>query len=142
MTLHRFYNRHLKPGAGLHKDCTVVIDEVSQVGTLFWHRLAPLARLCQIICIGNPEDQMLAVQDSFMDQALEEDISESQLLKSICSYARLRLTTGQRSCSDLWDLYSSFSTIGSRYQYTLAEMVAVARQLPNRFLIAAWPMSN
>ena len=34
MTLCRFWNRHLKPGAGLHKDCTVVIDEVSQVSTL------------------------------------------------------------------------------------------------------------
>ena len=76
MALWRFWNRHLRPGAGLHKDCTVVVDEVSQVSTLFWHRLAPLSRLCQVICCGNPEDQLLAVADSFLDVPLSVDVSE------------------------------------------------------------------
>ena len=127
MTLHRFYNRHVKPSAGLHKDCTVVIDEASQVSTQMWHRLAPLARLCQVICMGNPEDQLLAVADSWMDVPLEIDVSESQLLRSICGYRRVRLTEGRRSCSQLWELYSSMATTGWRYGQPLEEMVAAAR---------------
>ena len=58
--------------------------------------------------------------------------TEGQLLKSICNYRRLRLTEGKRSCQALFDLYSSFSTIGSRYHLSLAEMIEVARHLPNR----------
>ncbi len=43
------YENVEKLGAGLHKDCTAVIDEVSQVSTQMWHRLAPLSRLCLVI---------------------------------------------------------------------------------------------
>ena len=112
MTLHRFWNRYLKQGSGLHADCTVVIDEVSQVSTQMWHRLAPLARLAQVICMGNPEDQLLAVADSWLDQPLQQDVSESLLLRSICGYRRLRLTEGKRSCGQLFSLYSSMSSHG------------------------------
>ena len=56
--------------------------------------MAPLSRLCQIICCGNPEDQLLAVADSFLDVPLSVDVSEGQLLRSVCGYRRLRLTTG------------------------------------------------
>ena len=131
MTIAAFWHRHLKPGA-LHKNCTVVIDEVSQVSTLFWHRLAPLARLCQVICCGNPEDQLLAVADSWLDVPLSVDVSEGQLLRSICGHRRLRLTEGKRSCQALRELYPSFSTIGSRFHLGLAEMIEVAHQLPNK----------
>ena len=130
MTLQRFWNRHLKLGSGLHKDCTLVIDECSQVNTLMWHRLAPLARLCQVIVMGNPEDQLLAVADSWLDVPLEVDVSETQLLRSMCSYRRLRLTEGKRSCRELWDLYSSMATTGWRYGQPLAEMIEAARALP------------
>ena len=114
ITLQRFWNRYLKQGSGLHAECMVVIDEVSQVSTQMWHCLAPLARLCQVICMGNPEDQLLAVADSWLDQPLQKDVSESPLPRSICGYRRLRLTEGKRSCGDLFSIYSSFSAQGWR----------------------------
>ena len=110
----------------------MVIDECSQVNTLMWHRLAPLARLCQVIVMGNPEDQLLAVADSWLDVPLEVDVSETQLLRSMCGYRRLRLTEGKRSCSELWDLYSSMATTGWRIGQPLAEMIEAARALPRR----------
>ena len=89
-----------------------------------WHYLRPLAGVAQIIAMGNPEDQLGAVADSFMDVPLEDmDFSASQLLRSLCGYTRLRLTVGRRSCQALFDLYSSFSTIGSNYHLSLPEMI-------------------
>ena len=101
MTLCRFWNRYLKQGTGLHKDCTIVIDEVSQVSTLFWHRLTPLSRLCQVICCGNPEDQLLAVADSFLDVPLEIDVSGGQLLRSVCGPPTLAGLAHTQSCTRL-----------------------------------------
>ena len=123
ITLQRFYNRYLKHGS-VPKGGVVVIDEISQVGTQMWHRLVPLANYAQIIAMGNPEDQLGSVCDSFMDVPFENmDISESQLLRSMCGYTRLRLTVGRRSCRELFDLYASFSTIGSQFHLSLQEMI-------------------
>ena len=67
------------------------------------------------------EDQLLAGADSFLDVPLSVDVSESQLLRSVCGH-RLRLTTG-RSCAGLWDLYSSFATTGWRSVIGLPYMI-------------------
>ena len=80
ITTQRLHNRFLKYGAFEYG--TLVINEVSQVSTQLWHAIIPLSMLVvQIICMGNPEDQLLPVQDSFMDQHLELDISSATMLK-------------------------------------------------------------
>ena len=82
---------------------TLVVDEVSQVNTALWHAICPLARLgVQLICMGNPEDQLLSVQDSWIDVPLSVDVSNGTMLKSICGYKRLGLTEGKGSCRELF----------------------------------------
>ena len=84
-----------------------MIDEISQVNTTIWHAIIPLVKLgVQIIRMGNPEDQLLSVQDSWMDTPLAVDVSEGALLKGLCGYKRLRLTEGKRSCHKLFDFYA------------------------------------
>ena len=68
----------------------------------------PLAKLgVQIICMGHPEDQLLSVQDSWMDVPSTIDVSDGMLLKSSCGYARLILVEGKRSCIRLFDVFAS-----------------------------------
>ena len=52
--------------------------------------------------MGNPEDQLLSVQGSWVDVHLNVDVSESLLLNSVCGSKRLRLTEGKRSCKELF----------------------------------------
>ena len=83
MTLQRLNNRYLKNGA-LCEDVCLVIDEISRVNTFLWHAICPLARFgMQFIIMGNPEDQPLSVQDSWIDQPLSKDVSNSTSLKSV-----------------------------------------------------------
>ena len=104
------------------------------MNTRMWHYLTPLAGYAQVIVMGNPEDQMGGVCDSFLDVPLEDmDISEGQLLRSMCGYTRLRLTIGRRSCQAPFDFYSSFSTIGSNYHLNLQEMIQLVPKYPNRY---------
>ena len=44
----------------------------------------------------------------------------------------MQSTEGKRSCSELWDLYSSMATTGWRIDQPLAEMIAAARALPRQ----------
>ena len=107
ITVQRLYNRYLKYGT-FDTATTLIINEISQVNTSIWHALMPLAKLgVQIICTGNPEDQLLSVQDSWMDVSLAIDVSDGTLLKSICGYKRLRLVEGKRSCNRKSYFYAS-----------------------------------
>ena len=115
LTVQRLYNRLLKYGV-FEPTATLIIDEISQVSTVLWHAILPLARLgVQIICMGNPEDQLLSVQDSWLDKTVEVDVSDGAMLKSLCGYKRLRLTEGKKSCTQLFGFYASCSTIGARF---------------------------
>ena len=84
ITIQRLHNRFLKYGT-FDPGATLVIDEISQVNTVIWHAIIPLVRLgVQIICMGNPEDQLLSVQDSWMDTPLAVDVSDGAFLKGMC----------------------------------------------------------
>ena len=115
ITVQRLYNRYLKYGS-VDKTTTLVIDEIPRVNASIWHSLMPFAKLgVHIICMGNPEDQLLSAQDSWMDVSLAIDVPEGTLLKSICGYKRLRLVEGNGSCKQLFDVYASCSTIVFRF---------------------------
>ncbi|MDA8584301.1 AAA family ATPase [bacterium] len=127
ITIQRLHHRFLKYGT-FDPNATLVVDEISQVNTSIWHAIVPLVRYgVQIICMGNPDDQLLSVQDSWMDTPLAVDVSDGTLLKGLCSYKRLRLTDGKLSCHALFDFYASCSTMGDRYHLPLDRMLAEAR---------------
>ena len=70
ITNHRLHTRFLKYRT-FDPKTILVIDEISQVNTITWYAIIPLVWLgIQIICMGNPEDQLLIVQDSWMDTPL------------------------------------------------------------------------
>ena len=127
ITIQRLHNRCLRYG-NFEAEC-LVVDEISQVNTLLWTALVPLGLLgCQIICMGDPENQLLSVLDSWMDVPLSIDVSQGTMLKSLCGNKRLRLTEGKRSGRVHVDFYASLSTIGWRCELPLTEMLAEARQ--------------
>ena len=79
--------------------------------------------------MGNPEDQLLSVQDSWLDVPLAVDVSDGVMLKSICGYKRLRLTEGKRSCRELFDFYSSCAHSGHRFKVPQADMTSETQRL-------------
>ena len=78
--------------------------------------------------MGNPEAQLLSVQDSWIDVPLAIDVSDGTLLKSICGYKRLRLTRGNIYCKTICGVYASCSTIGFKFELLLDYMLRHARE--------------
>ena len=86
-SIQRLHNRFLKYGT-FDPGAALVIDEISQVNTVIWHAIIPLVRLgVQIICMGNPVDQLLSVQDSWMDTPLAVDVSEGVVKRHMWLHA-------------------------------------------------------
>ena len=74
MTLQRFWNRFLKQGGGLHKDCCVVIDECSQVDNA-------LALEIDYALRELPHDPFIAVAADYKQL---QPVSSSWVMARIC----------------------------------------------------------
>ena len=114
ITLARLYRRYVSTGA-VYPGTTIVIDEISLLSTRdFEVVVLPLARLgCQMILLGDPQTQLLAIQDTCFDKDLSRDISDSDMLKSAVGNKRLVLTECRRSDRILFDWYCSISSATS-----------------------------
>ena len=104
ITVARLYRRFVSTGA-VSPGTACVFDEASLLSTRdFECVVLPLAKLgCQMILIGDPQNQLLAISDTFGDKDLARDISDSAMLKSAVGNRRLVLTECRRSDKILFD---------------------------------------
>ena len=111
ITVARLFRRCVSTGA-VSPGTACVFDETSLLSTRDFELIALLlAKLgCQMILIGDPQNQLLAISDTCFDKDLARDISESAMLKSAVGSNRLVLTECMRSDKILFDWYCSLDS--------------------------------